>query len=166
MTHTKRKNFIRDDSYLCARRSGIDAFFATRYLDVTMARLNLVLALIAALALALAAPAFAYEDGITTMEITTMITLPRLLTPRRTRRGPAPPSAPIKAPKSVHPFSISGILRECPSVSSDPPRWIPGAAPMDLRTPSLTFSLSLRRPCSILAAPTSTSRWRIIRPAR
>ena len=86
-----------------------------------MARLNLVLALIAALALALAAPAFAYEVEITTMEITTMITLPRLLTPRRTRRGPAPPSAPIKAPKSVHPLSISGISRECPSVSSDPP---------------------------------------------
>ena len=57
------------------------------------------------------------------MEITTMITLPRLLTPRRTRRGPAPPSAPIKAPKCVHPPhpSISGISRECPSVSSDPP---------------------------------------------
>ena len=52
-----------------------------------------------------------------------MITLPRLLTPRRTRRGPAPPSAPIKAPKCVHPPhpSISGISRECPSVSSDPP---------------------------------------------
>ena len=48
--------------HLRARRSGIDAVFATRYLDATMTRFNLVLALIAVLALAFADPARAMGD--------------------------------------------------------------------------------------------------------